>query len=424
VRARVTVSECCGSVARASFTASLGLGLVVSGCIENHDTLAAKPTDDGAGGTYGVANRDASGGGGVAGDAGVAGDQGDGGAPPDEPTGPRTLTVVHGVIDSPVIAFCFAPVKAGVEVAVRGQVLPNGGLRYGRTAVFETLPDIDLAVDGVRPYLVAGLDPSAATSLDCAAVVKLSNAVALPSVPPGHPATDASVEPRDAAVSLDASVGKITDAALDGARDGAPAPHDASVPVPVVRAAAMPVIPAGQLAAELGYLLVASGCMGGTGVRDPSEQSICGDLYSASTPTLAPLLVSLPRTTKPNRVSLAFLDASAAFSHVDVGFTPPLHSDPLSLVQGVVTGALRPRPPSTRYAAEDIGAANALATLQLYPGGSDTAAYDALWQKTLRAGDLAGLENGSAYTLIYVGPFPAFAAKRWWNGPLVTIVKN
>lgn len=406
------------------FAACVVVAAEATGCIENHDTLAAKPGgDEGAGGTYGASKPGASGAGGATGDAETAGTHGDGGAP-GEPTGPRTLTVVHGVIDSPVIAFCFARVSSGVERAVAGDPLPAGGLKYGRTTVFDTLPDIDLASDGVRPYVVAGADSKAVAGLDCAAVVKLANAVPLPPVPTGNPERDASEEPLDAATPLDASVHGSGDASLDAARDGAPEPHDATVPVPLVRAAAMPVVPEGQLSAELGYLLVASGCLGGVGVRDPSEKSLCGDSYSASTPTLAPVLVSLARTTKTGRVSLGFLDASPAFSHVDVHFTPPLHSDPLTLVQDVVTGALRPRPPSTRFAAEDIGAASAAATIQIYPGGSDTAAYDAPWRNTLDAGDITGLDNDAAYTLVYVGPFPGFTAKRWWNGPLVTIVKN
>jgi hypothetical protein len=136
------------------------------------------------------------------------------------------------------------------------------------------------------------------------------------------------------------------------------------------------------------------------------------------------LLVALSRTTKPSRVSLGFLDGTPAFSHCDVRFTPSPQSDPLTLAEDVVTGALRPRPPSTKFAAEDIGAESAFASMQIYANGSDNAAYDERWQKTLDAGDLSGLANGEAYTLILVGPFPAFSAKRWWNGPLVTIVKN
>jgi hypothetical protein len=397
------------------------VALMATGCLQNHDFLAEGPGGGGAGGTSSAPVPSTGGAGGVAGIR-------DGGSPPVEPTGPRTLTVVHGVIDSPWIAFCFAPVKAGVERPVTGAPLPASGLKYGRTAVLGPLPDIDLAADGVRPYVVAASGPSAIAGLDCAALVERAHATPLPptGVPSDASLGDSSRSPLDATTRLDASSRPLRDASLgaDFPRDAEPSPHDATVPVPLVRAAALPLVPEGQLALERSYLLVASGCVGGPGVRDPSELSICGDSYSPSTPTLAPLLVALSRTTKPSSVSLGFLDASPAFSHCDVRFTPPLHADPLTLAEDVVTGALRPRPPSIKFAADDIGAGNALASMQIYAHGSNKAAYDEPWQTTLDAGDLSGLENAAAYTLILVGPFPAFSAKRWWNGPLVTIVKN
>jgi hypothetical protein len=84
---------------------------------------------------------------------------------------------------------------------------------------------------------------------------------------------------------------------------------------------------------------------------------------------------------------------------------------------------------ATRYAntsrsAEDIGATSDGTSIQVFPGGSGGAAYSRPWLNTMNAGALTALENGEAYTLIMVGPYPGFSAQRWWNDPLVTIVKN
>jgi hypothetical protein len=43
---------------------------------------------------------------------------------------------------------------------------------------------------------------------------------------------------------------------------------------------------------------------------------------------------------------------------------------------------------------------------------------------TLEAGGIDELANGTAYTLVIVGPSPGFEKRRWWNDPLVTIVRH
>jgi hypothetical protein len=399
--------------------------LTLSACLQDHNVLAEQPGVGGAGGVPGVTKHSSGGAPSVV-DAG-----GGGGTPPAAPDGPRTLTVVHGVIDSPWIALCFTRVSGGVESPAVGNPLPASGLEYGHSAVFDSLPGIDFNADGVRAYLVLARGPSAAAGLDCAAVVAQADAPPLP--PPPRQGADGSViesdaraqdaaSLRDATTRVDASV--FRDAARDGSPEGAAPAVDAMAEIPPVRAVSLPVIPEGQLSVERSYLLVPSGCVGGPGVTDPSERSVCGEFYSPDTPTLVPLLVALSRAGKPNRVALGFLDAAPAFSGCDVRLTPPLHGDAISVAQNVAFGALRPRPPTTASSVADIGATASSASIQIYPGGSGTAAYNAPWLKTMNAGDLITLQDGEAYTLIFVGPYPGFSAQRWWNDPLVTVVKN
>ncbi len=314
------------------------------------------------------------------------------------------MTVVNGVVDSPWVALCFAPVKAGVERPATGAPVPASGLVYGATAEFDSLTGIDLAADGVRPYLVAGAGPSAAAGLDCAAIV----AQAHPKSPPQVPAPDAAPPPpdasdsgsADAASSVDASVSLDATIPLDASKTGSveASTVDATVPIPLVRFAALPVIPSGQLAVLHGYLLVLSGCVGGPGVTDSAEEAVCGSSYSAATPTLGPELVAPSRAAPSDRVALAFLNGSPAFSPCDVQLSPSKSGDSITVADNVVTGALRPRTPLGSYGAQDIASTSPDAAIQVYPRGSNQAAYDEPWQTTLNAGNLTGLADGGAYT--------------------------
>jgi hypothetical protein len=366
--------------------------------------------------------------------------------------GPNKVTLLHGVVDAPWIAFCLAPVTSSGEGPTSGAPYPPGGLEFGASATLGTDAGVDPKTDGIRAYVVAAKEASAVTGLDCPALVAIANT---PPVPPLPPPPDSGREPgtRDAAVAdartipplADASMGRdgasepFVDASLsrDAAADASAtldaafrdatadaSPTDSSVPVPGVRVSPLPVIPAGQLGGKASYLLVASGCLGGPGVTDPSQTSICGDSYSRDTPTLTPIVVALARVAPATRVALAFLNAAPGFSKCDVKLTPPSKGDQISLATDVAVGALRPRPPSTKSSSTAIGAENSRASIQLYSSGSSTATYDKPWSNTLDSSTVSALEDGTAYTLVYVGPFPGFSKRRWWNGPLVTIVEN
>jgi len=196
------------------------------------------------------------------------------------------------------------------------------------------------------------------------------------------------------------------------------------VPIPAVRVVALPLVPAGAFAVARGYLLVAGGCAGGPGVTDPSEKSVCGELYSETTPTLTEFVVAPPATAPRSSVALTVLGGTPALTQVDLGLVPPLHGDLVTVATRVVPGALRPASSYSGATASDIGAASADALVELFAFGSDVPIYKQGWAPTLAAGGVTALENGSAYTLIVIGPFPGFAKRNWWNDPLVTVVQN
>jgi hypothetical protein len=340
-------------------------------------------------------------------------------APP--PQGRRSLTLVHGVTDSPWLAFCFTIVHDG-KTKPQASPFPPGGLSYGASVRVADGDVADLAADGILPRLVLADSEAAVAGLDCAAIQELATQLAAPmptaeagaavdAAPPG--ASDASV--ADASTTVDGSApdGAVRDATV------------AVVPVAAVRVASLPLLPPGALSEARGYVLVAGGCAGGRGVTDPSQQSVCGESYTPTSPTLNAYVVAPPATAPSDRVALTVLGATPALTQMDLGFLPALGGDPVTVATRVVPGALRPLSAGyTGSSAAEIGATNTAAHVQLFAFGSKVPIYDQSWALTLDAGGVTDLENAASYTLVVVGPFPGFAKRRWWNDPLVTVVEN
>jgi hypothetical protein len=405
------------------------LALTLAGCVTDHSELAERPSGSGGGAARGSGGARATP---DAGDDGraVTPDTGDA---PSPPPGPRTLTLVHGVIDSPWIAFCLAPVHAGV-VGKPGRPVPAAGLDYGRSVTLDALPDGDLAHDGVLPYVVAAASADVVSGLDCGDLLGRATLLAAPGDPDATPpVSDASAPgiseggpshgpeggraPRDSGVVLDASTS--VDGA--GARD---ATLDVFVPIADFRVAPLPLLPEGNFRASRGYLLVAGGCLGGAGVTDPSEKSVCGELYSPKTPTLSEAVVAMPAPTNEERVTLSVLGGSPAIMQFDLSLIPASLGDALRVATRVGPGALRPLPPFAGASAAELGATSGAALVEMFAFGGGTPVYKSDWTPTLRAAGIQGLRDGRSYTLIFVGPFPGFAKRRWWNDPLVTLVEN
>lgn len=398
----------------------------VSGCVTDHDVLAeqtpdARPAFEGGTGVRPV-QRDAS------------SDAASGATPPPQmeaappPSGTRSLTFVNGVTDSPWVAFCISVVHDGKTTALP-HPFPEGGLSYGATVRVADGEIADLAADGVGSRLVLADSADAVAGLDCASVLELADQLAVypppgdaspifDAGPVGRPSDAAALppSPRDASIVMDGSTRRDASAEA-GARD-------ASVPVARVRVATLPLLPPGVLAVPRGYVLVAGGCAGGRGVTDPSEQSICGEGYSPTAPTLNAYVVAPPVNAPKDKVELTVLGATPALTQFDLGFIPGLSGDLVTVATRVAPGALRPLSGYTASSSVGIGALDASAHLQLFAFGSSVPIYDQNWMPTLAAAGVSAIEDGASYTLIVVGPFPGFAKRRWWNDPLVTVVRN
>jgi hypothetical protein len=182
------------------------------------------------------------------------------------------------------------------------------------------------------------------------------------------------------------------------------------------------VIPAGTFVAERHYLFGLAGCVGGPGISDPSEQSVCGETFSATHPTLAPVFVTLSRIVTKDHVALQFVNASSVVRAADVRLAAKAFN-PLSLAKNVVRGAIRPIPPNASRSSAQYGLSDE-DRIQIFADGSTKPIYDETWSKTLDSGGIASLENGHAYTLLLIGPYPGFSKREWWNDPTVTIIQN
>jgi hypothetical protein len=162
--------------------------------------------------------------------------------------------------------------------------------------------------------------------------------------------------------------------------------------------------------------------MGGPGIRDPSEQSVCGESFSGTHPTLAPVLVTLSRIVTSDRVALQFVNASSVVRAANLRLVSK-GLGALSLAQDVVKGAIRPVRPNASRSAAQLGGSEE-DRIQIFADGSAQPIYDQPWSTTLAAGSMSPVEDGHAYTLLLIGPYPGFAKREWWNDPVVTIVRN
>jgi hypothetical protein len=262
--------------------------------------------------------------------------------------------------------------------------------------------------------VIAADGPDVVRGLDCAAIVERAK-------PPPSSTPDAATPMARDAGTPDAATDPGQDAGRDGgAESGADA---APPPIPSLRVSQLPVLPARVLREDAGYLLVASGCIGGPGVTNPSEVSICGANYAPDAPTLTETLVALSRTTKPNAVGLQFLVGTPAFGRSDLRLVPAVGGDPIPIATDVGEGAIRPVTPAFGATAFDVGRGSTVARVQVSATGSDPV-YDMGWPRTLAAGELDALSNDATYTLVLIGPSPGFSAQHWWNAPLVTVVRN
>ena len=395
--------------------------VVLPACLTDHDALALRPHEEAPREEAGTAPSAASEAGSDAPGSGSTTTEGGAGQSPSEEAGEGSgswsLTLVHGVTDEPShIAFCFAAVRDGAEVAPEGAPVPASGLAFGGSTVLDALTGVDLHADGFQPYVIAG-DLARIQGLGCAEALELGRALEQAVYTPvddGSAPADAASPGGDAAGPLDASLDAER---LDAAEE---------VILPPIRVRPLPVLPAGTLAPSESYLMVLGGCIGGPAFTDPSERSVCGELYVPQFGTLSTMLVTLSRETEADKVGLQFLNGSVAISPVELRAVSDESSSvvELTVASDVVTGEIEPPTPRTDRAVGQLGILANTGAVAVRVSYSTTPVYEEPWSRTLEAGGVATLQNGASYTLVLVGPYPGFDRNKWWNGAVVTVVPN
>ncbi len=350
------------------------LGLVL-GCAEERGVVGVA----GSGGSL----ADAGGSGGA---AGALQDAAAGGAAGAEPVGDDVLSLVHGVVDAPRIAFCFAR-RDGAGWAAQGAALPAGGLASGTGVSLRELPGVDPTRDDVVPLVVASASANALSLQRCEDVARQVLE------PPAGPGRDAE--------------------APDGGDGGGPAEP------PLVRHGALPVLPAGSLSGGRSVLLVAIGCVGGADHTDPQEEAVCGAGYRPDAPSLSLALVRRTRRVVAGAVGLQALNASTALDAFELASEAGHDEEPRLIAPALERGVLAPRPPRS-----DAPAALWQWTggsLAVGPRGGKSRWFTERWSTALERGGATELRDGTNYVVVVTGPRAGVAAGPWWSGPRLSV---
>lgn len=381
----------------------LGVGALlavahVASCGSDHDALKKKPpSGGGTGGTELDATPDS--------EPDAPTDQG-----PDvfvEPSGTSKLTLLHGVVDAKRIAFCFSKVADGVPQPAVGAPLPSAGLAYGSTLKLAAVPGLDPTNDAVLVHVLAG-DFSLLAGKSCEESLALAKTLSEP------PDAGSDAEPPDASVADDADADAPADVVTE------------LPPPPALRAADLPVLPAGTLSAGFSLLLAATGCIGGPAFASPSAPLICGTGYTPSTPTFGPLLVTLSRVGSSDALGLQVVNAARAADPIDIASSHPKGSSipAIAVAYDVVFGSVSPRPPLLGYSATAFGSPISASTLDVSSQGSSVPLLSSTWKDALAAGGQSDVQNGSNYAVVLLGPRPNTLEAEWWNGPKLVVLAS
>lgn len=427
---------------RLSAIASLGLvGLTsVTSCTSDHGSLARRPNDvtGGAGGQGGASGGSGSPAAGKSNSTGgQSGNDGAGGKLT-EPSGKSVLTLTHGIVDAPRVAWCFARVRDG-KARLVGSPRPKAGVTYGASIVFDDLPDTDLGRDGVVAFAIAG-ELARIADLNCEEAVALAEReMGVPPAGQGGSVGSGGEGGSDAGSTGEGGEGAASGAGgemavggeggnpgTDGAAgEGAGGAGEPDLPAPPrLRVGALPALPAGALSEGYSLLLVSAGCLGGPAFSGSLERQVCGSAYRPRSPTLTGELVLLSRSTSPSTFGFQTLHASVASGELAVSIAPPASSSltTVTLSLNMTEGMLRPRTPRLDLAPSAYGSGGDDWSVQVTD--SSGTPIKEQWSAVLERGGIDELEVGHGYTLIVIGPGGDLPKRSWWNAAAITIIDN
>jgi len=395
--------------------------LLISGaftaCVTNHDALEKKPA--GRAGSSGGGATGLAGGptqvGGTGGEAATAGGHAD-----DEPPGASVLTFVNGIVDAPRVALCLAKVDAEGNVTPFGSPLTDEPLEYGQSLVLAETADVDVATDGLQPFVIAGeLDLIA--DLDCEAAIARARAEEATSDASGDESGQGGAGGDGSSLGVAGAVAEGGSAGSVGAAGSAGAAANAPAVRSPLRVRGLPAIAAGTLNAGRSLVFVANGCLGGATYDGAKAELYCGTGYTPRQPTASAILVSLSRQVVGDHLGMQVVHASLANGPVDLRSRPLMPpSDPGVVITSVRPGQVQPRPASVSATAFDLGVARNYKLEVLSQG---TSLFAQGWPRALSLGGLGELEDGKGYALVLSGPSGGSkAVPNLWNGPVLTAI--
>lgn len=330
---------------------------VFGGCKGHHDALAP---DGGAGGKSATSSKSVTA-------ATSSGNGGAGGAAPTEPEVPTRFTFVNGVVDAPVIRFCFAPYPAG---ALDRAPFPSAGLAFG-TSYAAPVATPDIPASDALVIVVAG------------------------AVPGGKTCADITADPSA---------------------------------FPDLTLLEMGVVPKSALEAKRSFLVVANGCVGGVAHTDAAEKQICGTTYTPSSPTTGLAILGMSLLDDEKHVAIQYVNAVAAMPKANVWIQPSFSGVmPIAVVNGGPFGGSAPYPPNFALEVSEIGSV-AGASIGTAVNPSPTPTGIVPLSTALAASGLGNeaVSNGRSLVLVGVGAapgvMPAPAPDAWWKAYSVVAI--
>lgn len=438
---------------RSWFLGFFALALIGSACGEDRPALNKPPptagTSSGGQGAFGQGGFNQLSGG-TSSSSG-----GGGGRPPEETPRETVFTFVHGIVDADRVMLCIVKGQGNDAVAL-GSPQPEAGLGYGEALVLHGLDGVDYVHDTIQPLVIAG-ELGRVSGLDCTAALALAAAeqaagegVAAPGGESTGGAGGMNAEAGSsaggaasgagsggaagaenvagAASSSGGQAGSATGgsggASNDGEESGDGGENVGPLPEPPkLRVGALPILPGGTLAGGRSYLFVADGCIGGPAFATRWNEQVCGDGYTALTPSVSGLLVPMSREKEFGLVGLQVVGGSLATPTVDVVSAPLLPAQSSGMVTvagGVSPGRIVPRPPQVVLSAADFGANKDAWRLQVLLGSQ--AVYSEQWSEVRERANIEELADSENYVLVLLGPSMSFTREGFWNPRRISLL--
>jgi hypothetical protein len=310
-------------------------------CADDHDDL-------GVGASSSSLASSTTGSGGESATTGTGGDE------PIEPDGPPRLTVLAGVADRDLSAFCFFGAGPNSRTP-----FPSGGLAFAASRSL-SFPNDEIDTTGeIRVAAILGTVPNGTT--------------------------------------------------CDAVRDDPEASG--------VEYVELGVLPKGTFDAKRSLLLSTMGCLGGEGHENAQQTLVCGEGYAVDSPTFSVAIFVLSRLVTGSRVSFTGVNASTALDPSDLRIRPGApNAIDVSVTTSLATGALGPKPPfdlldrTTLATIPDVG-------VVVYPPSGSVPTREIKLSEALANSGLAptDIANGRGYALIALGASPMLGSADWWK---------